>query len=71
MKGGSLDANILTAQLIADKASEWGGQIWYRKVDLFDAFGSITPMFGKNLRTRMGAQAARDNHGPLPGSQLE
>lgn len=70
-KGGSRDAHKLTAQLIAEKASEWGEQVWYLEVDLLGAFGSIRyPEIWRTLHEIMSAEAARAMMKVITGHSL-
>lgn len=41
VKKGRADAHILTAPLLVEKTAEWGEQVWYLRVDLADASGTI------------------------------
>lgn len=53
-RNGSADAHIVTAQLIADRISEWGEQAWFLKVDFADAFGCIRhPDLGRTVKRRL------------------
>lgn len=58
MCGGSADAQILTAQLIADKTVKWGEQVGFLNIDPVDAFGRMRlPDIWQALVKRTGAGA--------------
>lgn len=67
--GGSADAHALVTQSVADKCAEWGQALLVLKVDLSDAFRSITcGNLMRALSARIGGQGARacsSHHEPL------
>lgn len=62
VRGGTADAHALTAQVVAQKTSEWGARAWFLTADLSGGCGSIPPpppLIRKVLERRVGAAAAQ------------